>query len=167
MEEAILGIGSNLGDSITQCEKAVKLLTERGVITVTAISSWYATEPQGHKDQNWFINGALCGTTGLSPRKLLEAVKQIEVDMGRRESFHWGPRLIDIDILFYGHNGGICVSEEDLHIPHRMLHERRFVLVPLVEIVPLLVHPVYHQNIRALLKKLTARGQKVKRVKRR
>lgn len=167
MEEVILGIGSNTDNAMFQCERAVELLKEREVVDVAGISSWYITEPQGYRNQNWFINGVICGITLLSPRELLEAIKKIETDMGRRQTFRWGPRVIDIDILFYGHNGGICVNEEDLYIPHRMLHERRFVLVPLVEIAPFLVHPVYHQNIRTLLKRLTAKGQKVKRAKRR
>lgn len=166
MEEVFLGIGSNLGNAIAYCERAVRLLEERNIVRVTSVSSWYATEPQGYRDQNWFINGALCGMTLLSPRNLLDEIKKIEADMGRTETFRWGPRIIDIDILFYGRDGKTCVNERDLHIPHIMLHNRRFVLIPLVEIAPMLVHPVYCKTMRALLRQLPSEGQKVKRVKR-
>ncbi|MCX7822101.1 MAG: 2-amino-4-hydroxy-6-hydroxymethyldihydropteridine diphosphokinase [Syntrophobacterales bacterium] len=165
MEEVILGLGSNMGDGVANCEEAVRLLSERCVVTITALSSWYATEPQGYRDQNWFINGALCGKTSLSPEGLLFEVKKIESYMGREETFRWGPRIIDIDILFYGHNGETCVWGEDLQIPHKMLHRRRFVLIPLVEIAPSLVHPVYRQNVKTLLRGLPRDGQIVKRVK--
>jgi len=165
VEEVFIGIGSNVGDAIGHCEEAVRLLVERFVITIIGLSSWYATEPQGYRDQNWFINGVLRGETKLSPRELLNAVKSIEAEMGRAKTVRWGPRVIDIDILFYGTDGQICVEEDDLYIPHRMLQDRRFVLVPLCEIAPMLMHPIYNQNVKELLRQVPPKGQKVKRVK--
>jgi 2-amino-4-hydroxy-6-hydroxymethyldihydropteridine diphosphokinase len=167
VEEVALGLGSNIGDAIGYCEEAVSMLGGRRVLHITAVSSWYATEPQGHRDQNWFINGAVFGKTALSPRELLHSIKKIEVDMGRTETFRWGPRVIDIDILLYGENGQTCVDEDDLHIPHLMLHARRFVLIPLIEIAPSLRHPVYQRSLKTLLKQIPLDGQKVKRVKKR
>jgi 2-amino-4-hydroxy-6-hydroxymethyldihydropteridine diphosphokinase len=87
--------------------------------------------------------------------------------MGRVKTVRWGPRVIDIDILFYGTDGQICVEENDLYIPHRMLQDRRFVLVPLCEIAPMLMHPIYNQNVKELLRQVPPKGQKVKRVKKR
>jgi 2-amino-4-hydroxy-6-hydroxymethyldihydropteridine diphosphokinase len=130
------------------------------------VSSWYATEPQGYRDQDWFINGAVQGVTNLSPRELLKAVKKIEVEMGRVQTIRWGPRVIDIDILFYGTDGQICVDEDDLYIPHKMLENRRFVLIPLMELAPGLVHPIYNETVKDLLRRVPAKGQKVKRIKR-
>lgn len=167
MEEVALGLGSNIGDAIGYCEEAVSMLGGRRVLHITAVSSWYATEPQGHRDQNWFINGAVFGVTSLSPRELLTSLKRIEADLGRTQTFRWGPRVIDIDILLYGAGGQTCIDEDDLHVPHVMLHTRRFVLIPLLEIAPSMIHPVFNKSLRTLLRQIPPEGQKVKRIKKR
>ncbi len=131
-----LGIGSNIGDKPANIRKALALLESRGVARLTAVSSIYKTPPWGYLDQENFANACALGTTTLAPEALLHAVKQIEMDMGRQETVRWGPRLIDIDILFYGSEP---LTTPDLVLPHKELFNRAFVLVPLAEIAPNLI----------------------------
>jgi 2-amino-4-hydroxy-6-hydroxymethyldihydropteridine diphosphokinase len=146
MPTIYLGLGSNLGDREANLRRALDLLGER--VQVKRTSSIYETEPVGFKDQPQFLNLVCCGTTELSPRDLLAFVKSIEAVMGRLPTVRFGPRLIDIDILFYD---DLVLDEADLVIPHPRLHERAFVLVPLSEIAPDLVHPVLKKTVRDLL----------------
>jgi 2-amino-4-hydroxy-6-hydroxymethyldihydropteridine diphosphokinase len=127
-----LGIGSNLGDRRDNCLKAVESLGNRG-IKITKRSSFYETKPWGVKDQPDFINMVVEGLTDLTARELLETVKDIEREIGRTETYKWGPRVIDIDILLYGDK---VIDEPDLKIPHPYMGERDFVLSPLAEIAP-------------------------------
>jgi 2-amino-4-hydroxy-6-hydroxymethyldihydropteridine diphosphokinase len=122
-----LGLGSNIGDKPANILKALALLEATGTITITAVSSIYKTPPWGYLEQESFANACALARTSLA------AVKEIEVDMGREETVRWGPRLIDIDILFYG---DAPVATQDLVLPHKELFNRAFVLVPLAEIAP-------------------------------
>ncbi len=124
-----LALGANLGRRGESLQRAVEALGE--VVAVEALSPLYETEPWGITDQPPFLNMCLAGRTNLSPRGLLEAAKRIERRLGREGGHRWGPRLIDIDIIFYDSQ---IVDEERLHIPHPRFHERAFVLVPLVGI---------------------------------
>jgi len=135
---AHIGIGSNLGDRRGNCEAAIRFMEEAGV-SITRRSSMIETEPWGVKEQPPFINMAVRAETSLQPRDLLDLLKEIEERMGRTPSTVWGPRLIDLDILFYD---DIIFSSADLAIPHPLLHKRPFVLRPLAEISPDLVHPI-------------------------
>ena len=108
-------------------------LTATPGISVSARSADYRTPPWGKTDQPWFLNGALAIETELGPHDLLDACLSIERDLGRVREERWGPRLIDIDVLFYD---GASVSDERLVLPHRYVRERAFVLVPLAEIAP-------------------------------
>lgn len=108
----------------------------------------HETEPWGVKDQPQFVNMAVEAETDVSPRELLELIKRIESDMGRRPGKKWGPRVIDIDILMYDH---LQINEEGLSVPHPLLHERVFVLEPLAEIAPEKIHPVLRKTVRELL----------------
>ncbi|HEY5226555.1 MAG TPA: 2-amino-4-hydroxy-6-hydroxymethyldihydropteridine diphosphokinase [Methylovirgula sp.] len=127
------GLGSNIGDKPANIRQALALLGERGVATLTAVSSIYRTPPWGYLEQESFANACALGRTALNPAALLAAVKAIEADMGREEAMRWGPRLIDIDILFYG---DMPLTTPDLVLPHKELFNRAFVLVPLAEIAP-------------------------------
>lgn len=147
MPTAYIGIGSNLGNREDNCERAIKLLIEKG-ITVTKRSSMIETEPWGVKDQPKFINMAIEIETSLPPDKLLSALKKIEAEMGRKSSVRWGPREIDLDILIYD---DIVMKTDDLEIPHPGVSSREFVLKPLAEIAPDKIHPVLGKSIISLL----------------
>ena len=139
MTTSYIGIGSNVGDRPDFCRKAVKALDSAEDIRVTRVSSLYETAPVGGPPQRSFINVVAKIETELDPRDLLEACKRIEQRHGREPSdIRWGPRVVDLDILLYGAEK---VSEPDLEIPHVRLKERRFALVPLLEIDPDLTDP--------------------------
>jgi 2-amino-4-hydroxy-6-hydroxymethyldihydropteridine diphosphokinase len=141
-----IGIGSNLGERRENCQKALELLKGKGV-TIRKLSSFYETEPWGVTDQPSFLNAAVELETTLPPDKLLFILKDIEKTMGRVKTIQWGPRIIDLDILFYDDE---IIDTDLLKIPHPLLHERDFVLAPLVEICPDKVHPVAGKTIRKL-----------------
>ncbi len=128
-----LGLGSNIGDKPANVRRALALLEERGIVRLRAVSSIYRTPPWGYEEQDFFANACALGETRLAPLELLAAVNAIETDMGRKTSIRWGPRLIDIDILFYGAD---CFEDPKLSLPHKSLFERAFVLIPLAEIAP-------------------------------
>ena len=128
-----IGLGSNIGDKPKNIRRALALLEERGILRLTAVSSIYRTPPWGYKEQEFFANACALGETRLGPLELLDAVNTIEKDMGRTPSIRWGPRLIDIDILFLGEG---AFAHERLTLPHRNIFERAFVVVPLAEIAP-------------------------------
>lgn len=144
---AYIGIGSNLGNREENCEKAIYLLEQKG-IKVTKRSSFYETEPWGVKEQPKFINMAVEIETYLKPEELLRTIKEIENEIGRRSSTRWGPRIIDLDILFYN---DLILRTPELEIPHPLIHERDFVLKPLSEIAPDKIHPVLKKTIKELL----------------
>jgi 2-amino-4-hydroxy-6-hydroxymethyldihydropteridine diphosphokinase len=128
---AYLGIGSNLGDREGQLRAAVAALTTSPDVAVLRASPLYETEPVGLREQPWFLNGVLEVETTLAPDDLRAAVKRLEVEQGRRAGVHWGPRMIDVDILLYD---SLQVRTDTLTIPHTELWNRRFVLVPLADL---------------------------------
>jgi 2-amino-4-hydroxy-6-hydroxymethyldihydropteridine diphosphokinase len=148
MAVVYIGIGSNLGNRRYNCLKAIELLRQRD-IEVSKVSSLYETEPWGVKNQPRFINMAAEIQTDLSPEKLLALLKAIEGKMGRKKTKRWGPRRVDLDILLYDE---LCMHNDDLIIPHHHMHERTFVLEPLSEIAPEIVHPLIHKKINTLLR---------------
>jgi 2-amino-4-hydroxy-6-hydroxymethyldihydropteridine diphosphokinase len=147
MVQAFIGLGSNLGQREDFIERAIATLAQTPGIVVCRRSSLYETEPVGVPDQPWFVNAVVEIETDLSPRELLGVCKQIERSLGRRARF--GPREIDLDILLYD---AIIVNEPELQIPHARLHQRRFVLVPLAEIAPTVVHPILHREVGELVR---------------
>ncbi len=128
-----VGLGSNIGDKPANILRALALLEERKVLAITAVSPIYRTSPWGFLEQDAFANACALARTALDPARLLAAIKAVEAEMGRTETHRWGPRLIDIDILFYGDHE---VATPDLVLPHKEIFNRAFVLVPLAEIAP-------------------------------
>lgn len=156
MSIAYIGIGSNLGDRLQNCLDAVETMGKRGIF-VKSKSSIYETEPWGGIDQPRFLNMVIEAETELSPSEILQMLKGIEQELGRRASYKWGPRSIDLDILLYDN---LVVSEEGLKIPHPLMHERDFVLRPLNEIAPDAIHPVLKKSVRELFQKVALRGKR-------
>jgi len=149
MATVYLGLGSNLGNRKKNLHRALELLSQHAV--VEKVSAIYETEPVGYKEQPEFLNAVCRVSIELQPEPLLKLVKKTETGLGRKPSFPNAPRTIDIDILFYDDE---VVAEEDLTVPHPKLAERAFVLVPLAEIAPGLVHPVSGKTVKKMLAEL-------------
>ena len=139
VDTVYIGIGSNQGDREKNLREAVHRIKTDEILKSPVCSSIYETEPVGFEEQSWFLNAVIIGECSLEPVALLRYLKTLEKEMGRRKVLRWGPRLIDLDILFYG---SIVQKTEGLEIPHPRLHERGFVLVPLCELTPDLTHPL-------------------------
>jgi 2-amino-4-hydroxy-6-hydroxymethyldihydropteridine diphosphokinase len=148
-----LALGTNLGDRTANLKQAIASLTPQ--LEVKAKSGIYETPPWGFEDQPKFLNQVLRAKTYLDPEPLLKHLKRLEVALGRKESFPNGPRLIDIDILFYDDR---VVNTPSLVIPHPRLHERGFVLLPLMDIAPDLKHPVTQKSVREMAEQSNRAG---------
>ncbi|HET6421372.1 MAG TPA: 2-amino-4-hydroxy-6-hydroxymethyldihydropteridine diphosphokinase [Geobacteraceae bacterium] len=146
---AYIALGSNLGDRELNMLRGIAEIGKLPGTRITALSGFYDTQPVGPVEQDNFLNAALRIETSLSPHQLLSELQRIETEtFGRKRTVRWGPRSIDLDILFYGN---LVIAGEDLTIPHPCLHERRFVLAPLVEIAPGLVHPGIGRSLAEIL----------------
>lgn len=150
---AYIALGSNLGDRVKNIREAVRLLEDHPLIKVLCLSHFYETEPitlKGDK-QNWYVNCALKVHSSLNCIRLFQVLQDIEKLMGRERSHRWAPRTIDLDLLFFDDE---IIRTKLLTVPHCRLHERRFVLEPLCEIAPNLIHPIKGVPVKTLLKKL-------------
>ena len=146
--KVFLSLGSNIGDRRAFLKQAAKFVHER-LGEIIDRSSIYSTNAWGKRDQNDFLNAILHIKTELLPFELLAKIKEIEKEMGRVKDEHWGPRKIDIDIIYYADK---IIFENDLIIPHPNMYLRNFVLIPLLEIAPMFIHPVIGLNSMELLK---------------
>lgn len=151
MNYAYLVIGGNMGEREDELSRATKLLEERcgSIIDKSAI---FETAPWGKTDQGDFLNQALVLTTGLTARELLKEILYIEILMGRNRQEKLGPRIIDIDIIFFNHQ---VLNEPDLVVPHPEMSKRRFVLEPLNQVIPAYIHPIYYKTVKELLAECT------------
>ncbi len=143
MQEIFLLLGSNLGNSLEYLKKAAQLINER-IGPIENSSSFYQTAAWGNTNQPDFLNQVISLKTTISALKLLHAIWSIEDSLDRTREERWGARTIDIDIIFYGSE---IINLPELIVPHKLVHERRFVLLPLNEIAPQLIHPVKGKTI--------------------
>ena len=151
---AYVALGANLGDRRANLEAALGLLAELPRLRLLRVSAFFDTAPVGKTDQPRFLNAVARVETGLPPRRLLRALQIIEDRLGRRRDEHWGPRTLDLDLLLYGDR---VVNEPDLVVPHPRMHERAFVLEPLVQIAPDARHPLLKTTAAELLHRLQRR----------
>jgi len=146
MATAYVALGANEGDRLANLESAVKRLRE--TTTVDAVSPIYETEPMGFADQPWFLNSVARVITLLFPTELLRVLQMIEDELGKATPFPNGPRIIDLDLLLYD---DLVESSANLDLPHPGMHKRRFVLTPLADIAPDVIHPMIGQTIGEML----------------
>ena len=151
MKKAAIGVGSNQGDSLRICREVFDLLRNHPAVSISRTSSLYRTSPVGVTEQDWFINAAVLVQTRMAPEALLEFLLEVEKSFGRVRTAKWGPRTLDLDILFYEN---IQIDLPRLKVPHPHMCERLFVLMPLAEIEPCWVHPGCGLSVRDMLNRL-------------
>ena len=160
MKTVYIGIGSNLGDPYGNCIKAVEAIKEDPFCRIKAISPFYRTEPVDVEGDDWFVNAVLSINTSLSAAELIELLLKIEQKMGRiRSGIRWESRVIDLDILLFGNE---IINDKNLTVPHPRMHMRRFVMAPMADIAPELIHPVQGKSMADLLGEISSEEQKVK-----
>jgi 2-amino-4-hydroxy-6-hydroxymethyldihydropteridine diphosphokinase len=150
-----IALGSNVGDRAALLARAVEEINRAG-LRVLRQSSLYETEPVGGPPQPWFLNAVLEAETELAPQRVLRALQEIEQAMGRQRSVACGPRTLDLDILLDGES---VIRGGELQVPHPRLAQRRFVLAPLAELAPRLMHPLLHKTVAELLAEASGSGQ--------
>ncbi len=153
---SFVGIGSNVGNPAARCREAKGHIAAIDGCNILRSSSFYRTEPVGFQGQEWFVNAVLEIRTGLTAKVLMHELLVIEERMGRERTVKWGPRIIDLDILLYGQE---VIQGDDLIVPHPELHKRRFVLGPLNELSPCVIHPVFGVSMAGLMDRLEDRSR--------
>lgn len=155
---AYISVGSNLGDKLENCRRGIRRL-DRDDVWLKAESRIYQTEAVDYTDQEWFINLVVKIETLLDPYRLLQRLQSIQRKAGRlQDSIRFGPRVLDLDILFYDE---VVINSTQLVIPHPRMHKRRFVLQPLCDIDPAIMHPVLKTDVRTLLNRLDDNEQRI------
>ena len=149
--EVYISLGTNMGNKKENLEKAIKEIANIKDTFIIKESKIIETEPFGYKEQDDFLNSCIGIKTLLTPREILKELLSIEKKMGRERKIKWGPRIIDLDIIFYGKE---VIEEDDLVVPHPYMEYREFVLKPLEEIIPNFVHPLLLKRISTLKKEL-------------
>ena len=153
LETVYLGLGSNLGDREEHLRTGLDFLARS--LQIVRVSSVYETEPWGNTEQPHFLNLAVEASVGMLPQQLLKTAKEVEQCVGRRPTLRYGPRVLDVDVLFYGSQ---VVATPELTIPHSRIPERAFVLIPLAEIASSYLHPVLRLTVGALLERVEGPG---------
>jgi len=161
MKTAYIGIGSNMGDPHRNCLDAVDRIGLIEDSEITGRSGLYMTEPVGVKKQEWYINAAVSLSTRLTGLDLIGRLFDIEADMGRVRTIKWGPRVIDLDILLYGQD---IIDDNILTVPHPLMHTRRFVMAPMAELAPDLIHPVLQRSMMEIYMAIPPDGQVINRM---
>ncbi|CAM2904799.1 2-amino-4-hydroxy-6-hydroxymethyldihydropteridine diphosphokinase [Clostridium sporogenes] len=150
MHTAYVAFGSNIGEKESYIKRALEKIEKRG-IKIIKVSPIYETEPYGVLDQDSFLNGVVKIETNLTPENLIEVLLDIEKQLDRVRERRWGPRTIDLDIIFYD---DLIINEKDLIIPHKDMENREFVLKPLCDIDENFIHPVLKKSVRQLYDEL-------------
>lgn len=159
MHTAVISIGSNIGDKLLNCTRAIERLSSFDDIVLDSKSSFYFTEPVDYTDQDWFINAALKIRTPISPHALLKRLQEMQYHAGRSgDPIRFGPRILDLDLIFYN---DLILKTEALELPHPRMHKRRFVLQPICDIDSSIIHPVFEKSVSDLLSGLDQKIQKV------
>jgi 2-amino-4-hydroxy-6-hydroxymethyldihydropteridine diphosphokinase len=154
---AYISTGSNMGEKQDNCRNALFALNQTDTVTVESISRFYLTEPMEYLDQPWFVNAAAKIRTSLAPVDLLAMLKTFEIKFGREDSgIRFGSRPLDFDIIFFNDR---IIDTEQLIVPHPRMHNREFVLRPINDLAPDLIHPVFNKSIRHLLDELSTQNQ--------
>lgn len=149
--KAYIGLGSNIGDKDSYLEQAINKMGLENNVKITKRSSFIKTKPWGYLEQEDFLNAVIEIETSLEAEELMDLLLEIELDLNRKREIKWGPRTIDLDIIMYDN---VISSDEKVILPHPRMHEREFVLKPLNEIAPYLMHPVLNKRIFVLLDEL-------------
>jgi len=156
---AYIGAGSNMGDKLLNCKNGISALTTTPNVVEKEWSRFYKTEPVDYKNQDWFINVVVKVETTLAPFELLKRLKSIEREAGRVDgAIRFGPRVLDLDIILYD---DWVKNSSELVVPHPRMHKRRFVLRPICDIDPTIVHPVLKKEMQALLDVLDENDQRI------
>ncbi|OEU67212.1 MAG: 2-amino-4-hydroxy-6-hydroxymethyldihydropteridine diphosphokinase [Desulfobacterales bacterium PC51MH44] len=156
---AYIGAGSNIGNKFLNCQNGIDALIKSGKAVLKDQSRFYKTEPVDYNDQDWFVNFVVKIETTLDPLQLLNKLKSIERDAGRlNDPIKFGPRILDLDIIFFD---DLVTNSSGMIIPHPRMHKRRFVLRPMCDIDPKIVHPVLEKDVQYLLDMLNENEQRV------
>lgn len=154
-----ISVGSNLGPKVENCRQGISALTSGNDVNLVATSLFYRTAPVDFLDQDWFVNAVVSIHTSLSPAALLQRLQVIQKMAGRgKKTIRFGPRVLDLDILLFG---DLIIATPDLVVPHPRMHKRRFVLQPLCDINPHLIHPIINKRVGDLLRNLNEDDQPV------
>jgi len=159
IHQAFISVGSNLGDKIGNCRKGINALLADGSSALVKSSPFYRTSPVDYKDQGWFVNLVVKIKTSLDPFELLDKMQRIQKAVGRKaDTVRFGPRVLDLDIVLFGDR---VIQTVKLEVPHPRMHKRRFVLQPICDIEPSMVHPVLGMDMLSLLEGLQDAEQKI------
>ena len=158
-EKVFISVGSNLGDKVDHCRFGIDRVAEHPQVDLLGISPFYRTAPVDYTAQDWFVNAAFCLTTTLGAHDLLTFTNTVQVEAGQGiKVIRFGPRILDLDIIFYGDR---VVQTDALELPHPRMHKRRFVLQPICDIDPQFTHPVLDCSVQELLNSLHDDQQEV------